>query len=112
SELFEQITHLPEYYLTRTEMALFDRHLPAIADALGEGFCLVEYGSGSSRKIRKLLERVRPAAYVPVDISGAHLEAQARALHADYPWLDVFPTCADFTRPFDLPAPVEDLPRV
>lgn len=112
SELFEQITRLPEYYLTRTEMTLFDAHLDAFADALGDGFCLVEYGSGSSRKIRKLLERVRPAAYVPVDISGVHLEAEARALHADYPWLDVFPTCADFTRPFELPPPVRDLPRV
>lgn len=112
SELFEQITRLPEYYLTRTEMALFDANLDHIAEALGSGGALVEYGSGSSYKIRKLLERIRPAAYVPVDISGDHLQQQARALHADFPWLDVFPTCADFTAPFDLPPPVADLPTV
>ncbi len=112
SELFERITRLPEYYLTRTEMALFEANLDALADAIGEGVCLVEYGSGSTRKIRKLLERLRPAAYVPVDISGEHLEAQARALFQDYPWLDVFPTCADFTTPFELPEPVGALPRV
>jgi dimethylhistidine N-methyltransferase len=112
SLLFEQITALPEYYLTRTEMALFDAHLDDIAAVLGEGFCLVEYGSGTTRKVRKLLERLRPAAYVPVDISGEHLAAQARALHGDFPWLDVFPTCADFTGPFALPDPVKDLPHV
>ncbi len=112
SLLFERITELPEYYLTRTEMALFDEHLDDIADAIGEGVCLVEYGAGSNQKIRKLLERARPAAYVPVDISGDHLEIQARALHRDYPWLDVFPTCADFTAPFDLPEPVAGIPHV
>ncbi|MFU8813741.1 MAG: L-histidine N(alpha)-methyltransferase [Pseudomonadales bacterium] len=112
SVLFEHITRLPEYYLTRTELALFDAHLDDLARALGNGICLVEYGSGTSEKIRKLLERLRPVAYVPVDISGEHLEAQARALHEDFPWLDVFPTCADFTGAFTLPAPVDGLPRV
>ena len=112
SKLFERITDLPEYYLTRTEMALFDVYLGDICGALGEGVCLVEYGSGSTRKVRKLLARLRPAAYVPVDISGAHLEAEARRLHTDYPWLHVFPTCADFTLPFELPEPARDLPRV
>lgn len=112
SRLFEQITRQPEYYLTRTELALFDDHLEDIARALGAGICLVEYGSGTSQKIRKLLEWLHPAAYVPVDISGEHLLAQARALHRDYPWLDVFPTCTDFTTPFALPAPVAGLPHV
>lgn len=112
SELFERITRLPEYYLTRTEMALFDAYLDDIARALGDGVCLVEYGAGTTLKIRKLLERLRPAAYVPVDISGEHLEAQTRELHADFPWLDLFPTCADFTGPFALPEPVADLPKV
>lgn len=112
SELFELITELPEYYLTRTELALFDVHLDHLAEAVGAGVCLVEYGSGTTQKIRKLLERLRPAAYVPVDISGEHLETQSRALHADFPWLDVFPTCADFTAAFELPAPVAGLPRV
>lgn len=112
SKLFEQITGLPEYYLTRTEMALFDAHLADLAAALGSGRCVVEYGSGSTVKIRKLLEGIRPSAYVPVDISGDHLRDQARALHADFPWLDVYPTCVDFTAPFALPAPVTGLPTV
>lgn len=112
SELFERITQLPEYYLTRTEMALFDVYLERLTRELGAGICLVEYGSGTSQKIRKLLERLQPAAYVPVDISGEHLKAQARALHQDYPWLNVFPTCADFTAPFELPEPVRGMPVV
>ena len=112
SALFERITRLPEYYLTRTEMALFDAYLDDIARALGGGVCLVEYGSGSSQKIRRLLTRLEPAAYVPVDISGDHLENQARDLHKDFPWLDVFPVCADFTGTFPLPDDVEGLPRV
>jgi dimethylhistidine N-methyltransferase len=112
SVLFERITRLSEYYPTRTEMALFDAHLDDLARALGTAFCLVEYGSGSTQKVRKLLQRLRPAAYVPVDISGEHLVAEARALHDDFPWLDVFPTCADYTAPFALPAPVRHLPHV
>lgn len=111
SELFEQITELPEYYLTRTEIQLFEQYSDAIAERIGSNVCLVEYGSGSSRKIRKLLETARPAAYVPVDISGEHLQANARALHADNPWLNVYPTCTDFTLPFTLPAAVADLPK-
>jgi len=112
SELFEQITELPEYYLTRTEIQLFDQYSDAIAERIGSNACLVEYGSGSSRKIRKLLETARPAAYVPVDISGEHLQANAKALHADYPWLNVYPTCTDFTQPFGLPDAVAQLPKV
>jgi L-histidine Nalpha-methyltransferase len=112
SILFERITRLPEYYLTRTEMALFDAHLEDLARALEPGFALVEYGSGSTLKVRKLLERLRPAAYVPVDISGEHLVAQARALHQDFPSLDVFPTCADYSATFALPAPIRHKRRL
>jgi dimethylhistidine N-methyltransferase len=112
SELFEAITRLPEYYLTRTEMSLFELHQEEIAQAMGSGGCLVEYGSGSSAKIRKLLENVRPEAYVPVDISRDHLQESARQLHADFPWLRVYPTCADFTEIIALPEPVEHLSKV
>ncbi|MEZ5558574.1 MAG: L-histidine N(alpha)-methyltransferase [Pseudomonadales bacterium] len=112
SKLFEAITRLPEYYLTRTELGLFDRYQDELAAALGDGVCLVEYGSGSSRKIRKVLERARPLAYVPVDISGDHLAAQARTLVADFPWLQVYPTCADYSQPFALPEPVARLTKV
>lgn len=112
SELFEEITRLPEYYLTRTEIALFDTHSAAIAEQLGQGGCLVEYGSGSSLKIRKLLETIRPEAYVPVDISGDHLQSNARALQADFPWLSLYPVCTDFSAAFALPAPVQRLAKV
>lgn len=111
SELFEDITRLPEYYLTRTEIALFDDNSEAIASHLGHGGCLVEYGSGSSLKIRKLLETVRPEAYVPVDISGDHLQSNARALQKDFPWLSLYPVCTDFTAAFALPAPVQGLAK-
>jgi dimethylhistidine N-methyltransferase len=105
SRLFDQITELPEYYLTRTELAIMERHAPAMAALLGTDCLLVEYGSGSSVKTRLLLDHLkRPAAYIPVDISGAHLRAAARALAKEYPAVKVLPVCADFTRPLNLPA--------
>lgn len=103
SALFEAITRLPEYYLTRTEMGLFEDCLPEVRRLVGEGGCLVEYGSGSSRKIRRLLEVLRPAAYLPLDISKRHLERTARKLHEDYPQLCVYPVCVDITEAFALP---------
>ncbi len=112
SALFEEITELDEYYLTRTEMGLFDTHASDIAEHIGDNVCLIEYGSGNSRKIRKLLEAVSPSAYVPVDISNEHLQENARALHADFPTLHVYPVCADFTKPVAVPAAVDGLTRV
>ncbi len=112
SRLFEAITALPEYYLTRTELAIFDAHMPDIARSIGPGSCLVEYGSGSSLKIRKVLEEVAPAAYVPVDISGDHLVDMAERLRSDFPALAIYPVCADFTSAFELPAVVRRMPKV
>ncbi len=112
SALFEAITRLPEYYLTRTELDLLEACLPELRDALGEGGCLVEYGAGSSLKIRRLLETLRPDAYLPVDISRLHLERTAAELHADFPWLKVFPTCADLTEPLKLPGIVAGFEKV
>ncbi len=112
SALFEEITELDEYYLTRTEMGLFDTYLDDMAGSLGEGVCLIEYGSGNSRKIRKLLEAVSPEAYVPVDISNEHLQENARELHADFPALHVYPVCADFSLPVTVPPEVDELTRV
>jgi len=112
SELFERITDLPEYYLTRTEMALFDRYLPDIAAHMDESVCVIEYGSGSSLKIRKLLSALMPNAYVPVDISNEHLQENARLLHTDYPMLHVYPVCADFTQRFSLPGAVSEAAKL
>lgn len=108
SQLFDEITRLPEYYPTRTETALFETHGAEIAQHFSGAVTLIEYGSGSSRKIRALLESMRPAAYVPLDISGEHLEASAKTLQADYDWLDIYAVCADYSQAIELPA---EIPR-
>ena len=112
SRLFDAITRLPEYYLTRTEVGILRTNQAAIGRRVAAKGCVVEYGSGSSVKVRLLLDASRPAAYVPVDISKEHLAASARAVADDYPALAVYPTCADYTAPFALPAPVAELPRI
>jgi L-histidine Nalpha-methyltransferase len=104
SELFDAICELPEYYPTRTELAIMRAHLPEIAALVGPGASVIEFGAGSNLKIRLLLDHlIEPAAYVPVDISGDYLARQAAALAADYPRLQIQPVLADFTKPFDLP---------
>jgi dimethylhistidine N-methyltransferase len=104
SRLFDRICRLEEYYPTRCELAILRRHGAAMAEVLGPGCALVEYGSGSSLKTRLLLDRLPDAvAYVPVDISDEHLFRSARRLARRYPALEVAPVCADFTRPFALP---------
>jgi len=106
SALFDQICNLPEYYLTRTELAIMEAHLPEMAQLIGPQASVIEFGSGSSIKVRLVLEHlIRPAAYVPVDISGDYLQKMAGDLAADYPGLEVLPIYADFTQPFDLPNP-------
>lgn len=109
SKLFEAITVLAEYYPTRTELGLFDAHLAEIAAIIGDGSCVIEYGSGSSLKIRKLLDALAPQAYVPVDISRDYLLSGAKILSEDFPALDVFPVCADFSQDIELPEAVQNL---
>ncbi len=104
SALFEAITRLAEYYPTRTEIAILRAHGTAIARHVGRDTQLVELGSGSDVKIRVLLEALRPRAYVPVDISREHLLRSARAIARDHPDIAVHALCADYTRPFALPA--------
>lgn len=105
SQLFDRICELPEYYLTRTELAIMRRHTAEMARRIGPRAVLVEYGSGSSLKTHLLLAQLeRPAAYVPVDISREHLRQTAEQLDARYEGLPILPVCADFTRPFRLPA--------
>jgi len=106
SALFDRICELPEYYVTRTELAIMHAHAPAMGRALGPGVLLVEPGSGSSTKIRLLLDNLEePAGYVPVEISGDHMLNSVAGLQALYPDLAIHPVCADFTRAFDLPRP-------
>jgi dimethylhistidine N-methyltransferase len=103
SEIFEAITDCAAYYPTRTEVALLQGFAPEVARMVGSGRAVVEFGSGSSAKTPLLLRAIAPVAYVPVDISGAFLQASAAALAADFPGLEVLPVEADFTRRFPLP---------
>lgn len=106
SELFDAITALPEYYPTRTEIAILETHGAEMAAALGPGVRLIELGSGAAVKTELLLARLdSPAAYVPVEISREHLQAAAARIAADFPGLEVLPVTADFTEPFELPEP-------
>jgi dimethylhistidine N-methyltransferase len=112
SELFEQITLLPEYYPTRTELGILRDRGHAISAIIPKGAALVEFGAGATTKVRLLLSQCAFDAYVPVDISGDFLNAQANALCKDFPGLDVYPVAADFTAPFALPDAVAGMPKV
>jgi L-histidine N-alpha-methyltransferase len=112
SELFDEITRLPTYYPTRTEMALLDRIAPEIADGVPPGTAVVEFGAGSATKTPILLRAVQPAAYVPIDISGDYLRDSAAIVAADFPAIDVIPVEGDFAREVELPAVVGDLPKL
>jgi len=104
SQLFDDICELPEYYPTRTETGLLETHAEEFAALIGANASVVEFGSGSSTKIRILLDALEtPAAYIPVDISREHLLESAKALAGSYPDLPVVPIAADYTQPFDLP---------
>jgi len=114
SELFEAICELPEYYLTRTETGIMRDRAADMARQLGAGCALIEFGSGSGRKTRILIEAAAPAAYLAIDIARDQLEATAAELARDFPALKVTAICADYSRPITLPqlAAPESLRRV
>ena len=112
SELFEQITMLPEYYPTRTELSILCDYGRAITAIIPKGAALVEFGAGATTKMRLLLKECELGAYVPVDISGDFLKSQAEALRSDFPGLLIDPVTADFTTPFELPEAVQAMPKV
>jgi L-histidine N-alpha-methyltransferase len=104
SALFDAICALPEYYQTRTEVALLRRHAGEIANLIGSGAEIVEFGAGVLRKVRILLEALeQPLGYMPIDISGTYLREVTRLLAADYPRLNLRPVVGDFTLPMHLP---------
>ena len=106
SQLFEEITQLPEYYLTDVELDIMKRHIDEMAALIGDTASLIEFGAGSGMKTRLLLEHMHePAAYVPVDISEEHLLESQRSIQKDFPDIEVLPVPADFLHPFDLPEP-------
>jgi dimethylhistidine N-methyltransferase len=105
SQLFDAICELPEYYPTRTELAILTQHAKEIARHMGPRAQIVEFGAGSLRKVRLLLDAMdAPARYLPIDISGEHLARSAVELQRDYPGLDVQPVVADYTQRLLLPA--------
>ncbi|MBP7566216.1 MAG: L-histidine N(alpha)-methyltransferase [Burkholderiaceae bacterium] len=107
SALFDRICDLPEYYPTRTEVSILQAHADEFAQRMGPQAELIEFGAGSCTKVRLLLDAMdSPARFLPIDISGAHLEAAAAGLRSDYPGLQVRPVVGDYTRGLALPAPL------
>ena len=105
SQLFEEISELEEYYPTRTELAIMDRFVDEMAAQIGEEVLLIEYGSGSGRKTRLLLDSLRtPTGYVPIDISGEMLAESAAVIAKRYPELTVSPICAAYLAPVKIPS--------
>ncbi|MCH7631232.1 MAG: L-histidine N(alpha)-methyltransferase, partial [Proteobacteria bacterium] len=105
SKLFEDITNLEEYYQTRTEIALLKTIAPELKRLIPAGSKLVEFGSGSSEKIRVLIDQVgKFVTYIPIDISRDYLKMEAEALASDHPDLNIIAICADYTKPFEVPA--------
>ncbi len=106
SQLFDEITRLPEYYLTDAEIDIMRANIGEMVSLIGKQASLIEFGSGSSYKTRVLLQNLDElAAYVPVDVSEEHLLASAAEIRSEFPHIDVLPVVADFTRQFDLPTP-------
>jgi dimethylhistidine N-methyltransferase len=101
--LFEAICGLPEYYLTRAEIALMQSRVGDMARHLGPGCVLIEYGSGSGRKTRILIGAIEPVAYVPIDIARVELGATAAEIAREFPRLKVVAVCADYSRPLAVP---------
>lgn len=113
SELFERITELKEYYPTNAEIALLRDHSEDIAELAGPGVCLIEFGSGSSRKTDRLIGALaRLAAYVPIDISGAALAGAVTRLRQCFPELKVIPVHGDFSGKLELPKSVRTLKKL
>ncbi|MEP0391593.1 MAG: L-histidine N(alpha)-methyltransferase [Erythrobacter sp.] len=112
SQLFEDITQLPEYYPTRAETEILKEQSSSFAEMIAPGCAVVEFGSGSSVKTPLLLSAIDPAAYVPLDISGDFLRASAKELAAKFPSLPIHPVEADFMRQVELPTGVESVPKL
>jgi dimethylhistidine N-methyltransferase len=102
-ELFEQITHLDEYYPTRTETAILRRNSAQIADFCGSHAALIEYGAGAGIKTEILLDALHdPHCYLPIDIAGDFLTMTANRLGMRFPQMGIWPIVADFTEDFDV----------
>lgn len=113
SELFEEITELDEYYLTRTELQIMQEKIQQIANKLGEKIQLVELGSGSSFKTRLLLDHLQNIhSYIPVDISRSFLDDVAQNLQEEYPELKIQAIATDYTTSLHLPELPDEVKRI
>ncbi len=113
SELFEAITKLDEYYLTRTETAILKLHAREIAEFCGKETVLLEYGAGAGVKTRILLAALQaPRLYVPIDLAEDFLEETAARTRRDFPSLEIYPVIADFSADFEVPSRVPRQKRV
>ena len=112
SELFDRICEQPEYYPPTVEGRMLRELAGEIASLTGTGRVLIEPGAGNAAKVRLLLDALRPAAFVPMDISFAYLKSSAKALAEEYPWLRVHAACVDFTHSLPVPAEAPDGPRL
>jgi dimethylhistidine N-methyltransferase len=112
SELFEAITRLPEYYLTRAETEILQSRCEEFGRLVPAGLAVVEFGSGSSVKTPLLLDCIAPAAYVPLDISGDFLRSSAAELAGKFPGLPIHPVEADFMKPVRLPEEVAEVRKL
>ena len=106
SKLFEAICELPEYYPTRTEAAIFERHGDEIAESVGAGATLIDLGAGNCAKAARLFPRLAPSQYVPVDISADFLHAAVTQLARQFPAIAMLPLGMDFSSGLDLPGEV------
>ncbi|MEH6587674.1 MAG: L-histidine N(alpha)-methyltransferase [Halioglobus sp.] len=112
SQLFDQITRLPEYYPTRTEVAILTRYADEIAKIAGRGKVLLEPGAGSCSKVRHLLRALNPACYVPTDISRDYLFAAAEKLQQEFMDIPVYPAAGDMQSEVTLPPEMEGIQRL
>lgn len=111
--LFEQISDLPEYYLTRTDTAILQQSASVLAELIGPRAVLIEPGSGAATKVRPLLAALHsPLAYVPVDVSREQLMAVAAERAAEFPGIQVMPVWADYTDGITAPSLPDDARRV
>ncbi|MDV3257289.1 MAG: L-histidine N(alpha)-methyltransferase [Sphingomonas sp.] len=112
SELFDEITRLPAYYPTRVETRLLDEKIGEIAELIPKACAVIEFGAGSATKTPILLREARPAAYVPIDISGDYLRESAGVVDENFPDIAVHPVEADFTGEVTLPEEISGLARL
>lgn len=110
--LFELITGLPEYYPTRTELGLMERHARDLHEVLGSGMALIDLGAGSCRKARRLFPALRPSRYVAVDVSTDFVAQAVAAMRAAFPEIEMHVVGGDLSQRIDLPAAINGTRRV